>query len=492
LNQGGQVQLRSAAGRWIVAAAVLGSGAVFLESTVVTVALPSIGRDFELGMDGLQWVMNGYLLTLSALILLGGSLGDVYRRRSVFVVGLVGFAGTSAACTVAPTLGVLVFCRLLQGATGALLVPNSLAILDTVFAEEDRGAAIGQWAGWSAASTALGPLLGGWLVDAVSWRWVFASVVPFALSAAWLGWRKVPDVDPERGERRSVDYLGAALVTLGLAGLTGALVAGPKVGFTQGWILIAGLGGILLLTAFMVLERRVDEPLLPMDLFRSRQFTGANLATVLVYAALGGLFFFLILELQNALGYGALKAGASLLPVNVLMLTLSPRAGRLSGRIGARLPMTVGAALAGVGLMMLTRVQAGSDYLGTVLPALLVFGFGLATLVAPLTAAVLGAVPHDQAGIASGVNNAAARLAGLLATAVLPLAAGLSGSQAPRGPALDTGYARAMWICAGLSLAGAAVSFFTIRSTARVGAVTHPSTSVGCIHRRPNRPVSAE
>jgi EmrB/QacA subfamily drug resistance transporter len=479
------VRLASATGRWTVAAAVLGSGAVFLESTVVTVALPSIGRDFELGMDGLQWVMNGYLLTLSALILLGGSLGDVYRRRVVFVAGLVGFAVASVACTVAPTLAFLVLCRLLQGAAGALLVPNSLAILDTVFAEEDRGAAIGQWAGWSAASTALGPLLGGWLVDAVSWRWVFASVAPFALGAAWLGWHKVPDVASGTREPRSVDYLGAVLVTLGLAGLTAALVSGPTVGFTRGWILIAGLGGVVLLATFVVREGRVAEPLLPLKLFRSRQFTGANLATVLIYAALGGVFFFLILELQNGLGYGALKAGASLLPVNVLMLTLSPRAGRLSSRIGARLPMTVGAALAGVGLVLLARVHAGSDYLGTVLPGILVFGLGLATLVAPLTAAVLGAVPSDQAGIASGVNNAAARLAGLLATAVVPLAAGLSGSQAPRGPALDTGYARAMWICAGLCAAGAAVSFFTIRSTARVGAVTHPNTSVGCIHRRP-------
>jgi EmrB/QacA subfamily drug resistance transporter len=485
LNQGAQVRLKSAAGRWTVAAAVLGSGAVFLESTVVTVALPSIGRDFELGMDGLQWVMNGYLLTLSALILLGGSLGDVYRRRVVFVAGLIGFTAATALCTVAPTLGVLVFCRLLQGAAGALLVPNSLAILDTVFAEEDRGAAIGQWAGWSAVSMALGPLLGGSLVDAASWRWVFASVVPFALGAAWIAWRKVPDVDPPRAERRSVDYLGAVLATAGLAGVTGALVSGPSVGFTRSWILIAGVGGSLLLAAFVVLERRVDQPLLPMHLFRSRQFTGANLTTVLVYAALGGLFFFLMLELQNALGYSALAAGAALLPANVLMLLLSPRVGRLSGRIGARLPMTIGAATAAVGLLLMARVQAEADYLTTVLPAVVIFGLGLGTLVAPLTAAVLGAVPNEQAGVASAVNNAAARLAGLLATAILPLAAGLSGSRDPRGAGLTAGYVRAMWISAGLCAAGAVVAFLTIRSTARVGPVTHPSASLGCTHRRP-------
>lgn len=485
MSSGRPVRLKSAAGRWTVAAAVLGSGAVFLESTVVTVALPSIGRDFKLAMDGLQWVMNGYLLTLSALILLGGSLGDVYRRRVVFIAGLIGFAVASAACTLAPTLALLVLCRLLQGMAGALLVPNSLAILDTVFDEEDRGMAIGQWAGWSAASTALGPLLGGWLVDAVSWRWVFASVIPFALSAAWIGWRKMPEVGSARGERRTVDYLGAGLVTLGLAGVTGALVSGPTVGFTRPSILIAGLGGALLLVAFIGLERRIDQPLLPIELFRSRQFTGTNLTTILVYGALGGLFFFLILELQNALGYSALKAGAALLPVNALMLTLSPWAGRLSGRIGARLPMTVGAGLAGAGLFLLARVQTGSGYVGTVLPALVVFGLGLATLVAPLTAAVLGAVPDDRVGIASGVNNAAARLAGLLATAVLPLAAGLSGSQAPRGTALDAGYVRAMWMCAGLCAAGAVIAFATVRNTARVGPVTHPNASLGCTHSRP-------
>jgi EmrB/QacA subfamily drug resistance transporter len=463
---------------------VLGSGAVFLESTVVTVALPAIAREFGLGMDGLQWVMNGYLLTLSALILLGGSLGDVYGHRRVFTLGLVGFAGASVLCAFATGLTLLVGLRLLQGASGALLVPNSLALLDTEFDEEDRGAAIGQWAGWSAASTSLGPLLGGWLVDVASWRWVFVAVVPFAAAAAWIAARRIPSRPPAASTRRAVDYGGAILATAGLAGLTGALVSGPTKGFGKASILVAGIGGIGFLAGFILLERRVAAPLLPLGIFRSRQFSGANLTTLLVYAALGTVFFFLVLELQNVLGYSALAAGAALLPVNVLMLTLSPIAGRLGGRIGARWPMTMGAAVAAGGMLLLSRVHAGAGYAATVLPGLIVFGLGLATLVAPLTAAVLGAVPEGESGIASGVNNAAARLAGLLATAIVPLAAGLGGVTDLHGPELGAGYVRAMRIGAGLCLGGAAVACLTIRSTAPVKAVVHPSASQGCTQRR--------
>lgn len=471
--------LRSPAGRWTVAATVLGSGAVFLESTVVNVALPAIGRDLGLGVEGLQWVVNAYLLTLSALILLGGALGDRYSRRKVFVIGLSGFAAASLLCAFAPNLLVLLACRLIQGGFGALLVPNSLAILDTMFCEEDRGAAIGQWAGWSAVSTALGPLFGGWLADALSWRWVFASVVPFAAAAAWLTARKVPEIDGG-SRQRMIDYPGAALVTVGLAGVTAALVSGKGSGLTPA-ILVAGVGGILALVAFVVRERRTHDPLLPLDLFRSRQFTGANLVTLLVYAALGGFFFMLVLELQNGLGYRAVQAGAAFLPVNVLMVALSGRVGRLSARIGARLPMTAGALLAAAGFLLLSRVSPGSGYAAGVLPGLAVFGVGLAMIVAPLTSAVLGSVPEAQAGVASAVNNAAARLAGLAGTAVLPLAAGLTTLS---GPGLTAGYARAMRISAGLCLAGAAVAWLTIRSTAPVAPAVHPSPSLGCAQRR--------
>jgi EmrB/QacA subfamily drug resistance transporter len=457
-----QVRLASAAGRWTVAAAVLGSGAAFLEGTVVNVALPAIGRDFHLGIDGLQWVVNGYLLTLSALILLGGSLGDLYERRSVFIVGAAGFGAASALCAFAPSFPLLVGFRLIQGMFAALLVPNSLAVLNTVFVEEDRAGAIGLWAGWSAASTALGPLLGGWVVDAISWRGVFVSVVPFAVAAAWLAWRHVP-AGGGSPVRSLLDYAGGVLGVLGLGGVTAALISGPRIGFGRTWILIAGMGGLVSLAGFMVHEARAPNPLLPMKLFSSRQFAGANLVTLLVYAALGGMLFFLILQLQLGLHYTALQAGAALLPANALMLLLSGPAGRWSGRRGARWPMTIGSLTAAGGFLLLTRVQEGASYVIAVLPAVFVFGLGLGTLVAPLTAAVLAAVPKEQAGIASGVNNAAARFAGLIATAALPVLVGLGSLTRLDGKELAAGYVRAMWIGAGLCVAGAAVAFRTVK-----------------------------
>ena len=454
------LRLKSSAGRWAVAATVLGSGAVFLESTVMNVALPAIGRDLDLGMAGLQWLLNAYLLPLSALILLGGSLGDRYGRQRAFVVGLIGFAAASALCMVAPGFGSLLACRLLQGVFGALLVPNSLAILDTLFAEEDRGAAIGQWAAWSAVSMALGPLVGGWLVDALSWRWVFTCVVPFALAAAWIAARRTPADEPSGAG--SVDYPGAALVTLGLAGVTAAFVAGPSIGGMAGQATAGGVG-MVLLAGFVLVERRARDPMLPLELFRSRQFTGTNLVTLLVYAALGGFFFLFVLMLQNSMGYSALASGAALLPVNLLMLLISPRAGRWSARVGARVPMTAGAAVAAAGLLVLSGVGPGASYLGGLVPGLTLFAAGLATLVAPLTAAVLEAAPDERTGVASAVNNATARLAGLLGTAVLPLAAGLGGVRELRGAALIDGVQVALRISAGLCVAGAAMAFLTVR-----------------------------
>jgi EmrB/QacA subfamily drug resistance transporter len=466
------VKLHSSTGRWILAGSVLGSGAVFLEGSVVNVALPAIARDFHLGVDGLQWVINGYLLTLSALMLFGGSLGDRFRRSRVFAVGCVAFALFTVGCALAPSLPLLVALRLLQGMAGALLVPNSLAMLETSFHGEDRGAAIGQWAGWSAFTTALGPLAGGSLVDAGSWRWVFASVVPFALGASWISLRHAP-----AGERRTVrtsgrlDYAGAILATLGLGGMVSALIVGPTLGFGTPLVLGAGGAGALLLVGFLVLERRSDRqgatPLLPLGVFRSRQFTGANLMTLLVYGALNGLMFLLMPQLQDNLGYSALTAGAALLPVSAIMVTLSPLAGRMAARIGPRLPMVVGALTIGSGMALFTRVQPGAEYPSVVLPAAIVFGLGLACMVAPLTAAVLGAVDQREAGIASAINNAVARLAGLFAAAALPLAAGLGGLTRLEGPEFAAGFARAMWTCAGLSAAGALVALFTVgRSSA--------------------------
>jgi EmrB/QacA subfamily drug resistance transporter len=452
----------------MVAGSVLGSGAVFLESSVVNVALPAIARDFHVGIVGLQWVINAYLLTLSALMLLGGALGDRFGRPRVFAIGCVAFAIASFGCALAPDMNLLVLLRAVQGAAGALLVPNSLAMLDTAFAGEERGAAIGQWAAWSAVSTAAGPFAGGWLVDALSWRWVFSAVILFALAAALIVMRHIASgsvgrsgAPSGRGER--IDYLGAALGTLALAGLVGALMAGPAIGFSDLRVLAAGIGGIACLTAFVFVERHVSHPILPLSIFRSRQFSGVNAATFLVYAALSGLFFLLMPQLQSNLHYSALRAGAALTPANVIMLVVSPMAGRASARIGARVLMTAGALIAAAGMVLFARVQPGASYIGTVLPATLVFGFGLSLLVAPLTSAVLSAVKESDTGIASGINNAVARLAGLISTAALPLAAGLGGSAELEGAAYAEGYARAMLISAGLCAAGALVSLVTVK-----------------------------
>jgi EmrB/QacA subfamily drug resistance transporter len=462
-QSGTPVRLHSSAGRWIVAASVLGSGAAFLEGSVVNVALPAIDAEFGLGMAGLQWVLNGYLLTLSALMLLGGALGDRYSRSRVFALGSLGFAAASIGCALAPSLLVLVVLRLIQGIAGALLVPNSLAMIETAFPQAERGEAIGQWAAWSAFSTALGPLLGGWLVDAVSWRWVFAAIVPFSVAAAWI---VRGQIEASARSAEPVDALGAGLATLGLAGAVWGLIRGPDLGFGHPAVLGSGCGGLILLAGFILIERRVERaghrPLLPLGVFRSRQFSGANLTTLLVYIALNGLFFLLMPQLQLTVGYRALVAGAALLPVNVLMLVLSPIAGRVATRIGPRLPMAVGALIAGGAMLLFARIGSGASYLGHVLPAALVFGVGLAVLVAPLTRAVMAAAGERDAGLASGINNAVSRLAGLLAAAALPLVAGLGGLEELKGPAFEAGYVRAMIICAGLCVAGAVVALLTV------------------------------
>lgn len=484
-----KVALHSAAGRWTVAASVVGSGAVFLESTIVTVALPAIGQDFAVGLGGLQWIMDGYLLTLGALMLLGGSLGDTLNRRSVFAWGAIAFAVVSGMCAVAPTFPIFVALRLLQGAAGALLVPNSLALLEASFASEERGTAIGRWAGWSAVSTAAGPLLGGWVVDALSWRWLFGLITPVSLAAAWMALRRVPAAgrkvraagDSASAALRRIDWRGAALATAGLGAIVWALIEGPERGMGDPATLAAGIAGLVLLAAFAAVERRSGNPLLPLEIFRSRQFTGANVVTLLVYAPLGALFFLLILQLQNVLGYSALQAGAAILPVNVLMLALSSRAGRLSARIGPRVPMAGGALVAGAGMFLMARVQPGTSYTEAALPALVVFGLGLSALVAPLTAAVLGAVDESDAGVASAVNNAVARLAGLLAIAALPLVAGITSSQRAGSEQFASGFARAMWVGAALCVAGAVVALFTVTRGGQAVVVTHPSPSHACV-----------
>jgi EmrB/QacA subfamily drug resistance transporter len=458
--------------RWVLIGSILGSGAAFLETSVVNVALPAIGRDLHLGVAGLETVANGYALTLSALMLLGGALGDRYQRSRVFAAGLVGFAVACAGCALAPSALVLVGWRIVQGVCGALLVPNSLAMLETAFTGEARGAAIGQWSAWSAVSTAVGPLFGGWMVDRASWRSVFAMMIPFALGAAWIAIRhggasESPTHKRSKGD--SVDYGGAALVTVAFAGIVGALTLATRQRLTDPLALALGIVALLAFAAFIMLERHLAEPLVPLGIFRSRLFTGTNVVTLIVYAALGGLLFLLMLELQDVMGYSALAAGAALLPVNVLLVAISPAAGRLAHRIGPRLPLTAASLLTASGIALFARLHAGAGFVESVLPAVLVFGVGLSMLVAPVTAAALGSLGDQSAGLASGINNTVARLGGLLATAALPLAAGMHASTLTDTSAFAASFARAMWIDAGVCATGGVVAWVLLGNGRRSG-----------------------
>lgn len=452
------VALRSRAGRWVLVATILGSGLAFLDGSVVNVALPTIGRELGGGFSVLQWVLDAYMLTLGSLLLLGGALGDRYGRRRVFLAGMVAFTVASLGCGLAPTGPALIVARLVQGAGGALLVPGSLALLNASLRREDRGRAVGTWAGMTGVSTAVGPLLGGWLVDAVSWRWVFFVNLPVAAVALVLTWRHVPESrNPEAGG--SPDIAGALAITLGLAGSTYALIEVPSHGWHPTAFVAALIGGTGVL-AFPLIEARLTDPLVPLSLFGSRQFTGVNLVTLVVYAALSGGLFLLSLQLQRSMGYSALHAGLATLPITVIMLLLSGRMGALAQRTGPRLPMTVGPWVCAVGLVLLTRAVPGSTYLGGVLPGVTVFGLGLAVTVAPLTATVLASVGPERGGIASGVNNAVSRVAGLVAVAVLPAAAGLS--DASSAGALGPGFARAALLAAAMCALGGVLAWVTI------------------------------
>lgn len=478
----GGLRLSEPAGRWVLAAVVIGSGITFLDSTVVNVALPAIGRDLDTSLAGLQWTVNAYTLTLAALILLGGSLGDRYGRRRLFVLGVVWFAVASLVCGFAPDIGVLVVARAFQGIGGALLTPGSLAIIQASFAPDDRARAIGVWSGLGGIAGALGPLLGGWLVDSVSWRWVFFINVPLSVVAVLVAARHVPETRDETAAGR-FDWLGALLGAAGLAGVTYALIAAAEQGASGVVVAVSVVVGVTAFAAFVLLERRSAHPMLPPSLFASRQFTAANLVTFAVYAALGGVFFFLVLELQIEAGFSALGAGSALLPITVIMLLLSERAGRLAVRIGPRVPMTAGPALSACGLLLLARIGSDASYPVDVLPGVCLFGFGLATTVAPLTATVLGAADDRHAGVASGVNNAVARAAGLLAVAALPLVVGLSDTGYRDPAAFGDAFRSSLLICAGLLAAGSVLAWLTIRSDAlEPGATGEPAPLPPCRH----------
>ena len=445
-----------------------------LDATVVNIALPRIGTDLHTGLSGLQWTVNAYTLTLAGFLLLGGALGDRLGRRRIFVTGVVWFAAASVLCAMAPTAETLVAARALQGVGGALLTPGSLAIIEASFRPEDRSPAIGAWSGLGGVAIAIGPFLGGWLVDAVSWRLIFLINLPLAVLVVWVAVRHVPESqDPNAVGHLDVD--GAALAALGLAGVIYALTAAP-----QGWgtpaVLITGIGGVLALAAFVVRERDTSNPMLPLDLFRSQQFTAANVVTFVVYAALGGSLFLLPIQLQRVVGFSPLKAGTALIPITVVMLLLSARAGRLAQRIGPRLPMTVGPMVAGIGLALLVRVTAGSTYVGAVLPAVTVFALGLSLTVAPLTATVLAAASEEHAGVASAVNNDVARAAGLVAVAALPILAGISAKAYANPSAFSHGFRNAMWITAAMCEAGGILSWLTIRRPLPTAPVSVPAS----------------
>jgi EmrB/QacA subfamily drug resistance transporter len=399
-------------------AAIMGSFVVGLDATVVNVALPSISKDLGGGLAGQQWVSNAYLLALGSLILIGGSLGDVLGERRVFAIGVAGFGVVSIVCALAPTIEVLIAGRALQGVFGALLTPSALAVIVSTFPPDERGAAIGSWTAWSGISTVIGPLAGGYLIDATSWRWIFAINIPFVLVTLALVWVAVPKREAT-GRHTPIDWVGAVLGALGLAGPVFALIRQPVDGWGAPTVVLPGLAGIALLAVFLVWESRVSHPMLPLSLFRRRNFAIGNIETFSMYGGLGITFFFLVLFLQQVAGYDALQAGLALLPLTLVMFLLSKRAGRLADRYGPRFFMGFGPLVAAAGIALLTRLDATVDYWTDVLPALVIFSLGLSMTVAPLTATVLSDADESNAGIASGINNAIARVASLVAVAAL-------------------------------------------------------------------------
>ncbi|MFD3539055.1 MFS transporter [Streptomyces sp. NPDC058662] len=473
-DAGPDVALGTARGRWIVFTTVLGSSMALLDSTVVNVALPRIGRDLGADLAVLQWTVNAYLLTMAGLILVGGALGDRFGRRRIFVLGVVWFAVGSLLCGIAPNAGVLIAARALQGVGGALLTPGSLALIQGSIRSGDRARAVGLWSGLGGVGAAVGPFLGGWLVDGPGWRWVFLLNVPLAALCVPVALRHVPESrDPEAHGR--FDVAGAALGAGALALMTYALIE-ARTGSVA--VVVAAVGSVVLAVAFVYVERKRAHPMVPPSIFASRQFTAVNLVTLCVYAAFGGFFFLVVLQLQVVAGYSALAAGAALLPTTALMLLLSARSGELGERIGPRLPLTVGPLLCAAGMMLMLRVGPQASYARDVLPALLVMGMGMVALVAPLTATVLASVDPGKAGLASGINNAAARVAGLLAVAALPLLSGMGPEAYLSAEQFDASFRRAMPWCAGALVLGAAVAWGTVRAPA--AGAPHPQCRTQC------------
>ncbi|ADD45972.1 MFS transporter [Stackebrandtia nassauensis] len=482
-----QAALATPAGRGIVLAAVLGSSVALLDGTVVNVALPHIGGDLGSGMDGLQWIVNGYTLMLAALVLTGGALGDRFGRRRLFLVGVIWFGVASALCGFAPNIGTLIVARIAQGIGAGLLTPGSLAIIQASIRKSDRAKAIGAWSGLGGVAAAAGPFLGGWLVDAFSWPWIFFLNIPLVIVSVLATLKWVPETRDETATGR-FDITGNVLGALFLGGVTFALVQSGD----PGPAIVAGVVGVACGIAFVIVERRSASPVLPPTMFASRQFTAINAVTFCVYAGLGGVLFFLVMQLQVVSGYSALEAGITMLPFTMLMLVFSARAGALGERLGPRLPLAVGSALSAIGILLLLGVGPDAPYLTRVLPGVLVLSVGMTITVAPLTAGVLAAADAAHAGVASGINNAVARAASLLAVAALPMAAGITGDSYEDPTAFAPGYRIAVVICAGLVLVGAVIAALLVSGREPEPEAPRPVCRTQCPYAAPQLEPDAE
>lgn len=459
----GVLRLSSATGRWVVLACVLGSGVAGIDGTVVNIALPQIGRSLNVGFASLQWVVTSYTLTLASLILLGGSLGDRYGRRRIFVLGISWFAVASVLCAAAPSGGFLIAARALQGVGGALLIPASLAILEASFGEKDGSRAIGAWSGLSGTASAVAPFLGGWLLAAGGWRWVFLINPPLAAIVVAIAVRHMPETRSSE-PRSGIDMRGALLGVVGLGGFTAGLIAASDHALASVSVSAPLIIGLAAMALFVLAERRAAQPMLPPELFRSVQFSATNLITFVLYAANGAALLMLVVELQTVSDFTPLVAGTALLPITIVMLLLAARFGAWAQRSGPRLFMAAGPLVSAAGLAMMAGLDADSGYWTAVLPAVTVFGLGLAVYVAPLTATALGAAPASHAGIASGFNNGVARAASLFAIAALPVIVGLTGNAYQSATLFLGPYREAMWICSGMFAVGAFMSAILIRN----------------------------
>lgn len=454
----------------MLATVILGSGIALLDGTVVNIAARTIGEDLDAGLSAIQWILNGYLLSLAALILVGSSLGDRHGRRRMYLVGVAGFGAASVLCAFAQTPGQLIAFRVLQGVAAALLTPGALALIQASFRREDRPAAIGAWAGYTGIAAALGPFLGGFLVEHAGWRWIFAINVPLCLAVLWLG-RSIPEsCDAE--EETDFDVAGAVVGTFGLGLATYLLTTWRDLG--SGTLAVGAALAAAALVGFVLLERRPGA-MAPAALFASRVFSVANAMTFLVYGALGVVLFLVVLQLQVTAGYSPLEAGVSTLPLTVCMLLFSSRAATVSARIGPRWPMTLGPLICALGVVLLAFVGRDAPYVVHVLPGMLLFAVGLTMLVSPLTTAVLAAAPDRHAGVASGINNAVARSGSLLAVAAFPALVGLSGADYQDPVALTDGFRTGLLLCALLLAAGAAVSWFGLAPSGQSATATDPA-----------------